>query len=86
MILTASMTNTDETAPRHLGSLSGKSWPMSGSPNAPRIASTTQCRSTSPTQPSDQLTLKTRSTLMISVGLIYVVISGCRANSTYTTL
>lgn len=47
-ILTASTTKTEETAPFHLGSLSGKSWPMSGRPKAPKMASTTQCSSTSP--------------------------------------
>ena len=32
----------------HFGSLSGKSWPMSGRQSAPRIASVTVCASTSP--------------------------------------
>lgn len=46
--LTASLMNTDDAAPFHLGSLSGKICPISGSPNAPNIASTTQCSNTSP--------------------------------------
>lgn len=48
--LTASLTKTEEAAPFHLGSESGKIWPMSGRPNAPKIASTTQWSNTSPTQ------------------------------------
>jgi hypothetical protein len=48
--LTASLTNTEEAAPFHLGSLSGKSCPMSGRLSAPRMASTIQCISTSPAQ------------------------------------
>lgn len=39
---------TDDGAPFHFGSLSGNICPISGSPNAPNIASTTQCNSTSP--------------------------------------
>lgn len=40
--LTASLIKTDDGAPFHLGSLSGKIWPISGRPKAPKIASTTQ--------------------------------------------
>ena len=40
---------TEEGAPFHFGSLSGKICPISGSPKAPKIASTTQWSSTSPT-------------------------------------
>ena len=39
---------TDDAAPFHLGSESGKICPISGSPKAPKIASTTQCSRTSP--------------------------------------
>lgn len=39
---------TDDGAPFHLGSESGKICPISGSPKAPKIASTTQCSRTSP--------------------------------------
>lgn len=37
--LTASMTKTSDVWPFHLGSLSGNSWPMSGRPSAPKMAS-----------------------------------------------
>ena len=40
--LTASLMKTEDGAPFHLGSLSGKIWPISGRPKAPKIASTTQ--------------------------------------------
>ncbi len=45
---TASRMNTSDDAPFHLGSLSGKIWPISGRHSAPSSASTMQCSSTSP--------------------------------------
>jgi hypothetical protein len=42
---------TEDGAPFHLGSLSGNICPISGSPKAPKIASTTQCSNTSPAPP-----------------------------------
>eukprot|EP00962_Isochrysis_galbana_P012934 scaffold3683_cov118-Isochrysis_galbana.AAC.6 len=58
MRLYASSMKISEFAPRRRGSLSGKSWPMSGIERAPRIASTTEWYTTSPsewaTQPSSK--------------------------------
>jgi hypothetical protein len=49
--LTASLMKTEDGAPFHLGSLSGNICPITGSPKAPKIASTTQCSNTSPAPP-----------------------------------
>ena len=46
---------TDDGAPFHLGSESGKICPISGSPKAPNIASTTQWSKTSPANPNQRL-------------------------------
>jgi len=42
ILLTDSWMKTEEAQRFHLGSESGKIWPISGRPSAPRIASTMQ--------------------------------------------
>ena len=56
------MEGKSERATYHLGSVSGNIWPMSGSARAPRIASVTVWRSTSPSECATQPTVCGMST------------------------